>query len=77
MPSHSDLKYVRGNPYPIDTVAPSPGMARLFARSGWTQQELADVEGKSQQWIVQRLTFGSFLNWLDTTAVVIDQNKRT
>jgi hypothetical protein len=43
-------------------------LARLFARSGWTQQELADREGKSQDWVSLRLRFGRFLNF--TTTVV-------
>jgi transcriptional regulator with XRE-family HTH domain len=43
-------------------------LAALFHRSGWTQQELADKEGKSQQWIAVRLRFGRFLDF--TTTVV-------
>ena len=43
-------------------------LARLFARSGWTQDDLAKKEGKSQSWVGQRLCFGRFLNF--TTNVV-------
>ena len=43
-------------------------LAQLFARSGWTQEELGKKEGKSQDWISLRLRFGRFLNF--TTAVV-------
>jgi hypothetical protein len=39
-------------------------LARLFHRSGWTQEELAAKEGKSQFWISTRLTFGRFLNFI-------------
>jgi transcriptional regulator with XRE-family HTH domain len=43
-------------------------LARLFFKSGWTQEELATKEGKSQQWIAQRVRFGRFLDF--TTTVV-------
>jgi hypothetical protein len=43
-------------------------MAILFDRSGWTQEELADKEGKSQDWAALRLRFGRFWNF--TTTVV-------
>jgi hypothetical protein len=36
-------------------------MALLFARSNWTQEELAAKEGKSQSHIGKRLRFGQFL----------------
>ena len=26
-------------------------LAKLFARSGWTQEKLAEKEGKSRQWV--------------------------
>ena len=35
-------------------------LARLFFRSGWTQEQLADVEGKTQQWVAYRLRLGRF-----------------
>jgi hypothetical protein len=43
-------------------------MALLFAKSGWTQEEFAEKEGKSQRWTSYRLTFGRFLNF--STAVL-------
>jgi hypothetical protein len=43
-------------------------LAILFARSNWTQEELAEKEGKSQSWIQYRLRFGRFLHF--TTVVV-------
>jgi transcriptional regulator with XRE-family HTH domain len=39
-------------------------LALLFHRSGWTQEELAKKEGKSRTWIVYRLCFGKFLNFV-------------
>jgi transcriptional regulator with XRE-family HTH domain len=42
---------------------PQQELARLFYRSGWTQEELAKKEGKSRQWIDQRLRFGRFLEF--------------
>ena len=39
-------------------------LAILFYRSGWTQQQLADKEGKSRIWITTRLRFGNFLNFV-------------
>lgn len=43
-------------------------LATLFYRSGWTQEELAKKEGKSQDWVSLRVRFGRFLNF--TTTVV-------
>lgn len=43
-------------------------MAILFYRSGWTQEELAKKEEKTQQWVALRIRFGRFLNF--TTTVV-------
>jgi hypothetical protein len=31
--------------------------------NGWTKEKLAEKEGKSPQWIAQRLRFGRFLNF--------------
>ncbi|MCH8852844.1 MAG: hypothetical protein IID41_09375 [Planctomycetes bacterium] len=42
-------------------------LAKLFYASGWTQQELADKEGKSQQGIGQHLRLGMFISWFTTT----------
>jgi transcriptional regulator with XRE-family HTH domain len=39
-------------------------LAALFAESGWTQEELADKEGKTQGWISQRLKFAAFLAFI-------------
>ena len=38
-------------------------LAKLFYDSGWTQQELADKEGKSKKWVDFRTRFGRFINW--------------
>jgi hypothetical protein len=42
--------------------------AQFFANSGWTQEEIAAKEGKSQQWVSYRVRFGEFLDF--TTTVV-------
>ena len=44
-------------------------LALLFVRSGWTQEELAKREGKSQQRISDWLRFGKFLNF---TSVLVN-----
>lgn len=41
-------------------------LARLFFRSGWTQEKLAAKEGKSQRYISNRLCFGRFLGFSAT-----------
>jgi len=43
---------------------PLAAFANLFHRSGWTQEQLAKKEGKSQPWIVVRLRFGRFLKFI-------------
>jgi len=43
-------------------------LAVLFYHSGWTQDELAKKENKSQDWISLHMRFGRFLNF--TTMVV-------
>jgi hypothetical protein len=47
-------------------------LAKLFHRSGWTQEELAKAEGKSQSWMDRRLRFGRFLTF--TPIGVIPKN---
>ena len=42
-------------------------LARLFYRSGWTQEELAKKEGLKQPTVCQRLQFGRFLDFIGTT----------
>ncbi|MDX0657913.1 hypothetical protein GOD21_12870 [Sinorhizobium medicae] len=39
-------------------------LARLFYRSGWTQEELAAKEGKNQSWVSRQVLFGAFLNFM-------------
>jgi hypothetical protein len=46
------------------------GLASLFYRSGWTQDELAKKEGKGKSWISQRLIFGRFLAFAANSTTV-------
>jgi hypothetical protein len=39
------------------------GLAQLFVESGWTQDQLALKEGKSQSWVKERVRFGRFLDF--------------
>jgi len=41
-------------------------LAKLFCRSGWTQEELAEKEGQSRSYITQKLMFGRFLDFVAT-----------
>ena len=41
-------------------------LAKLFYDSGWTQQELADREGKERKWVERRLRLSRFLIWRET-----------
>jgi hypothetical protein len=41
-------------------------LAKLFFSSGWTQEQLAKEEGKSQTHIAKMLRFGRFLNFSST-----------
>lgn len=43
-------------------------LARLFDKSGWTQEELAKKEGKSQRWVSYRLLLGRFLEFSTSCA---------
>lgn len=39
-------------------------LAKVFARSGWTQEELAAKVGKDRTWVARRLTLGRFLDFV-------------
>lgn len=39
-------------------------LAKLFAASGWTQEQLAKKEGKSRPYIARMLLLGAFLNFV-------------
>lgn len=40
-------------------------LAKLFYRSGWTQEELAEVEGKPRRYLARKLKFGQFLEFIE------------
>lgn len=44
-------------------------LAKLFDRSGWTQEQLAEAEGKSTGWTSYQLQFGAFLNFFTTVRI--------
>jgi hypothetical protein len=49
--------------------------AALYHSSGWTQERLAEKEGKSRIWIQYRLRFGRFITFsANVTPVTIAQN---
>ena len=52
-------------------------LALLFARSGWTQEELAKKESKTQQWVAYHLRFGRFLNYTTTVVNETTRNELT
>lgn len=52
-------------------------LAKLFVRSGWTQQELAAKEGKPPSWVQSWLRFGRFLEFAETnTAAGVNITER-
>lgn len=44
-------------------------LAALFHRSGWTQEELAKVEGVARQHVARKLAFGAFLSFAPTGSI--------
>lgn len=42
-------------------------LAKLFFRSGWSQDHLAAKEGKKKSWVSQRLIFGRFLAYSENS----------
>ena len=42
-------------------------LSYLFVQSGWTQQRIAEKEGRSREWVCKRLRFGRFIDFLGTT----------
>jgi hypothetical protein len=51
-------------------------LASLFYRSGWTQDELAKKEEKTQQWVALRIRFGRFLAFAGNTTTVVNLTER-
>ena len=51
-------------------------LAKLFIDSGWSQDELAIREGKTQQWVAYRIRFGRFLVYAAKTTTVVSLSER-
>jgi hypothetical protein len=43
-------------------------LATLFCRSGWTEEQLANKEGRTHQWASNLMFFGQFLNFANSLA---------
>jgi len=63
-----ELRHLYGDSNIEAAAKRDQALADLFRRSHWTQEQLAKKEGKTQQWVANRLRFGRFLNF--TTTVV-------
>ena len=70
--ARAELAALYGNTLNEMVARRDQALARLFARSGWTQEKIAKKEGKSQSWVSYRLVFGRFLEF--TTIVVKPEN---
>lgn len=49
-------------------------LAQMFYECEWTQQEIADEEGMSREWVSKRLIFGRFCEFLGTTVPKLPVN---
>ena len=70
--ARAELSAFYGNTVNEMVARRDQALARLFARSGWTQEKIAKKEGKSQSWITKRLLFGRFLEF--STMVLKPEN---
>jgi len=53
----------------IDVAAKrDQALALLFYRSGWTEDQVAKKEGRTRQWVSDRIGFGRFLNFASSLA---------
>lgn len=55
------LRATYGDSHKESAALGDQALAAFFVRSGWTQEDLAQEEGKSRKWIERHLRFGRFL----------------
>lgn len=58
------------------TAKRDQALAELFCRSGWTQEQLAAAEGKSQFWVSKHLLFGRFLAFISMDIIAQNLTER-
>jgi hypothetical protein len=51
-----------------ETAKHDQALANLYCRSGWTQEQLANKEGRTHQWVSNLMFFGQFLNFANSLA---------
>jgi len=58
----------------VEMAKHDQSLAILFSRSGWTEEQLANKEGRTHQWVSCRMRFGRFLNFANSLAEPLPKN---